>query len=168
MKNLTIIFILCFTFCCCQHKLHEKSELEGDLYYTFLKSGSFYNQPDSVYLGYVELRDSLGIDELKKQNVKIFSRIELLEKQGLLKSPYIYLKTDSDSIFVVYMTPEVYEPITRFTYQQLRNNNQKVRLKLITVQLSDNLRICDKIVSIQKVTGETLQIQKKFKIEEYK
>jgi len=41
-------------------------------------------------------------------------------------------------------------------------------LKLITEQLTDKLQICKKVISIEKIEGETLQKQKKFKIEEYK
>jgi hypothetical protein len=167
MKNLIIILGAIFIVCGCQTKPEEKPNLEGDLYYTWLKLGSFYEQPDSLYQNYTELRDSLGIEELGKQDSAGTSHIELLEKHGLVKSRFIYLKTDSDSTFIVYMTPEEYEPITEYTHQDLIDNKQKIRLKLITERLNDKLKICKKVVSIEKVGGETLQIQKKFKIEEY-
>ena len=168
MKNLIIILSLVLIVCSCQNKPEEKSNLEGDLYYTWLKLGSFYDQPDSLYHNYLDLRDSLGIEELRKQDAIGTSHIQLLEKHDLVKSPFIYIKTDSDSTFIIYMTPKDYKPITEYTYQNLIDNKQKVRLKLITEQLTDKLQICKKVISIEKIEGETLQKQKKFKIEEYK
>ncbi len=168
MKNLIVILGSILIAFGCQTKPEEKPNLEGDLYYTWLKLGSFYQQPDSLYQNYTELRDSLGIEELRKQDSTGTTHIELLEKHGLVKSPFIYLKTDSDSTFIVYMTPEEYEPITEYTHQVLIDNKQKIRLKLITERLTDKLQICKKVVSIKKVAGETLQRQKKFKIEEYR
>jgi hypothetical protein len=168
MKNLIIIAGLILIAFGCQTKPEVKPNLEGDLYYTWLKLGSFYQQPDSLYQNYSQLRDSLGIEELRNQDSTGTFHIELLEKHDLVKNPFIYLKADSDSTFIVYMTQEEYEPITEYTYQDLIDNKQKIRLKLITEQLTDKLQICKKVISIEKIDGETLQKQKKFKIEEYR
>ncbi|GAA3619136.1 hypothetical protein [Flavivirga jejuensis] len=168
MKKLILVLSCFLILIGCQNRAFEKPNLEGDLYYTWLKLGSFYQQPDSLYNGYIALRDSLGIEELRKQDSTRTAHIELLEKHDLVNSPFIYLKTDSDSKFIVYMTTEDYQPITKYTYQDLIDNNQKIKLKLITERLTDKLQICKKVVSIEKVDGETLQTQKKFKIEEYR
>ena len=101
-----------------------------------------------------------------EEGIKIY--IELLEKNDLVKSPYIYLKTDSDSTFIVYMNPKDYQPITEYKYQDLIDEKQKVRLKLITQRLTEKFQICKKVVLIERVDGETFQRQKKFKIEEYR
>lgn len=152
----------------CQNKSEDKPNLEGDLYYTWLKLGSFYQQPDSLYNGYIELRERLGIEELRKQDSTGTSHIELLEKHDLVNSPFIYLKTDSDSTFIVYMNPEDYQPITNFTHQKLIDTKKKIRLKLVTQRLNEKMWICKKVISMEKIDGETLQKQKKFKIEEYR
>ena len=152
----------------CQTKPEELPNLEGDLYYSWLKIGNFYQQPDSLYQNYIELRDSVGIEELRKQDSSGTYYIELLEKNDLVKSPYIYLKTDSDSTFIVYMNPKDYQPITEYKYQDLIDEKQKVRLKLITQRLTEKFQICKKVVLIERVDGETFQRQKKFKIEEYR
>ncbi len=154
--------------CGCQNKPKEKPNLEGDLYYTWLKLGSFYNQPDSLYQNYLDMRDSFGIEELRKQDAIGISHIEILEKQDLIKSPFIYIKTDSDSTFMVYITPEDYRPIIEYTYKNLIDNKQKIRLKLVTDQLTSKLQICKKVIAIEKIDGVTLQKQKKFKIEDYR
>lgn len=156
-----LIFIFGLFFIGCQSSSKEKSNLEGDLYYNWLKFGSFYEQPDGFYQKYIELRDSIGIEELIKQDSMSVSHIELLEKHDLVKSPFIYLKTDSDSTFIVYMTPEDYQPITKYTYKNLIENEQKVRLKLITEKLTSKLQFCKEVISIEKVDGETLQKQTK-------
>ncbi len=152
----------------CQSKIDKTLNLEGDLYYTWLKLGSFYKQPDSLYQNYTKLRDSLGIDQLRKEDSTSTTHIEILEKNGLVKNPFIYLKTDSDSTFIVYMTRKDYEPITEYSYQDLIDKKQKVKLKLETKKLTNKLRLCKKVISIELMEGETLQKQKKFKIEEYR
>ncbi|BDD03872.1 hypothetical protein [Aureibacter tunicatorum] len=168
MKNLIIILGSILIGFGCQIKSKEKPNLEGDLYYTWLKLGSLYGLPERHYQNYIKLRDSLGIEELIKRDSIGKFHIELLEKNDLIQSPFVYIKTDSDSTFIVYMTPEEYEPITKYSYQDLIDSKQKIRLKLITERLNDKLQICKKVISIEKVDGETLQRQKKFKIEEYR
>lgn len=157
--------LIVYTF---QNKAEEKPNIEGDLYYTWLRLGSFYDQPDSLYQNYLDLRDSLGIEVMRKQDSIGTSLFELLEKNGLVKSPFIYLKTDSDSILIVYMTPDEYEPITKYTYQDLIDSKQKIRIKLIAERLTDNLQLCKQVISIEKIKGVTLQKQKKFNVEEYR
>jgi hypothetical protein len=168
MKKLILIVSCILFFFGCQNKVDEKSNLEGDLYYTWLKLGSFYQQPDSYYNRYIELRDSIGIEVLRIQDSVGTAHIELLEKHELLKSPFIYLKTDSDSIIIVYMKPVDYQPITKFTHENLRDTKKKIRLKFITERLTDKLHICKQVISIEQVNGETLQRGKKFKLEEYR
>jgi len=168
MKNFTLIFILILIVVACQNQAKEKPNLEGDLYYTPFSLGSFYGWPDSVYQNYLALRDSVGIEALRKEDTLMISNIELLEKHQLIKSPFIYVKTDTDAVFTVYMTPEDYQPITEFTYQDLIDQQQKVRLKLITEPFIGQFQICKKVISIEKIDGETLQKQKKFKLKDYR
>ncbi|WP_299444180.1 hypothetical protein [uncultured Aquimarina sp.] len=169
MKKLIIFLSSSLMFLGCQKMDNKHQNLEGDLYYkTWLNFASFYGRQDSLYLHYIELRDSLGIEELRKQDSIIIPHIELLEEHKLLKSPFIYLKTDSDSTFIVYMSKKDYEPITKYSYQNLIDSGQKIRLKLVTESLTDKLQICKKVISIEKIGGETLRKQKKLKIEEYR
>jgi hypothetical protein len=169
MKNaIGIIGLVILIFGCQTKDTHDKVDLEGDLYYPWLKLGSFYQRPDSIYQLYQHLRDSLGIAALREQDSTGTAFIELLESNKLIRSPFIYLKTDSGTISIIYMTMEDYKPITKFTYQDLINSAQKIRLRLATESLTDEFHICKKVFSIEVVNGETLEKQKKFKIEEYR
>ena len=168
MKNIILALGSILILLSCQNNSIEKPNLEGDLYYTWLKVGSFYDLPDHYYQDYIKERDSLGVEALRKKDSVGVAHIELLEKHGLLKSPFVYLKTDSDAILVVYMTSEDYQPITKYTYQDLIDNKQKVRLKLVTESLSGHQFICKKVVSIEKVDGETFEEQGKLKIMDYR
>ncbi len=152
----------------CESRPDKTPNLEGDLYYTAFRLGSFYDQPDSLYNHYIKLKDSLGMGQLKKEDPVLMTKIELLEKRELIKSPYIYLKTDSDSTFIVYMSKEDYEPITQYTHQDLIDNHQKIRLKLDTEKLTDKLLLCKSVISIKLVDGETQQRGGKFLIEDYR
>ena len=168
MRYFIIILSTFLILCACQHKVLEQANLEGDLYYTCLKFGSFYGQSDSLYHDYIHLRDSLGIEALREEDASGISDIELLENHDLKKSPFIYIKTDVGAIVTVFMRPQHYEPITEYTYQQLIDRRQKVRLKLSTDTLSPNLHICKKVYAMEIMEGETLQKQRKFKIEDYR
>ena len=168
MKKLLLITCTVWMFSSCQNSPGEQPTLEGDLYYAAMNFGSFYGLPESVYQGYADLRDSVGLEALKKDQSQITRHMASLEKYGLVKSPYIYLKTDADSTFIIYMTPEDYQPITQFTYQDLIENQQKVRLQLITEPLEDNMLRCKKVISIEKMAGETFAKQRQFKIEDYR
>ncbi|WP_108808824.1 hypothetical protein [Aquimarina spinulae] len=168
MKKLIVISSCFLILLGCKTNTNKKSNLEGDLYYTWLKLGSFYGQPDSLYQNYIKLRDSLGIDRLRKEDSTSTAHIELLEKHGLVKSPFIYLKADNDSTFIIYMSKEDYKLITKYTYQDLIDKKKKIRLELEIEKLTNKLKLCKRIISIEQVNGETLQKQKKFKIDEYK
>jgi len=169
MRKILLILSCSIFISGCLTKKPNHTILEGDLYYTWLGLGSFYKQPDSLYKNYIHLRDSIGIAGLRKTDYSIFiDKIELLEKHGLEQSPFIYLKNDLDTKFIVYMSPEDYKPITKHSYQLLKNNHQKVRLKLVTEKLKDNLVLCKEVISIQKIDGETLQRRKKFKLTDYR
>ncbi|MGB0428947.1 MAG: hypothetical protein ACPGLV_00640 [Bacteroidia bacterium] len=157
MKNGLIVLSIMLVLSACKNKSQQTPNLEGDLYYKWLKLGSFYNVPDSFYQKYLEYKDTKGTPY-----------IEILEKHNLVKSPFIYLKTDADSIFIVYMEPDDYEPITEYNYQDLIDDKQKIRLKLKTYRISDKQQVCQKVISIEKINGETLLKEKKFKIEDYK
>lgn len=164
----TIILGILLMVWSCKTATEEKPNLEGDLYYTtWLAFGSFYAK-DTLYQNYLHYKDSIGIEELRKEDPILIPQIELLEKHNLVKSPFIYLKTDKDSTYTIYMTPKDYEPITQYTYQDLIDNKEKIRLQLIIEPLTDKFKICKKVVSIEKIKGETLKQQRKFKIEDYR
>ena len=150
----------------CQSKsTNESPNLEGDLYYTWLKFGSFYNIPDSIFTIYKQLKDSVGVGQLDNLGYTGFA---VLEAHDLLKSPFIYIKSDSDSLFIIYMRPDDYKPFTKFSRAQLLESNKKVRVGLVTERLNEKQMICKSVTSIELVPGETLEEQRKFKVEDYR
>lgn len=168
MKKLLAIIGSFLILLGCQNKEPKYQNLEGDLYYrSWLSFGSFYGRQDSLYTRYVALKDSIGIEELRKQDSELTAHIELLEQHKLTNSPFIYLKTDYDSTFTIYMSKKDYDPITKYSYQNLIDSEEKVRLKMDIEKLTDKLLICKKVISIEKIKGETFGKQRKFKIVEY-
>ncbi len=160
--------IICglFFLMACQSNEKVDETIEGDLYYNWLKLGSFYGQPDSVYQQYEKLMHTA--DSAAYNGTIEVSHIEFLKKHNLLKSPFIYLKTNVDSICLVYMTYQDYKPITTFKYRDLIKTNKKVRLKLIVNKLSPRHFRCKKVEKIEKMDGQTFQKPRKFRIEDYK
>jgi len=170
MSKLKILFfsiLVTFFISCQSNKNNLTPNLEGDLYYTWLKLGSFYGR-DSLFNNYKNFRDTLEISELMDGNPKGIARLEALEKHNLLNSPYIYLKDDLDSVMIVYMSKEDFKPITQFTHKELINDNKKVRIKLNVEHLTDELYLCKKLVSVKLIKGETSQSGRKMKKEDYR
>lgn len=136
--------------------------IEGDLCFTWLKLGSYYGKPDSFYDHFIKNKDSIiASDDYFKNELKT------LDSLNLLKSPFIYLMTDSGAMITVYMNHDDYKPITKISYQDLIENEEKVRIKLKADSLYNKMYLCTKVVSIEKIEGETKYRQTKFKIGDY-
>jgi hypothetical protein len=75
--------------------------------------------------------------------------------------------TDSGAMITVYMNHDDYKPITKISYQDLIENEEKVRIKLKADSLYNKMYLCTKVVSIEKIEGETKYRQTKFKIGDY-
>ena len=144
----------------------DANVLEGDLYYSFLKIGSFYGVPrafaDSVK-GYL---DTATIEHANN-NRDIISQYAILKKENLLYSPFIYVKLNNDSVIVLYMNKKDYSNITRYRYKKLKAEHQKVHLRFSAKQLGPAMFACQLLIAADLTAGQTQQIQHKFKIEDY-
>jgi len=163
-----IVAVSLFVIGCNSSNKEQGTLLEGDLHFRWLKLGSFYNTPDSIYQYFTSWKDTVNIQTLTKNDSVFLAHYSLLEEAGLLHSPYIYLQPDSGKNVIVYFSEEDYQEFTKFTYQDLISTKQKVRIKLLVDSINDKLRRCTKVVSIDVVEGQTLQRVKKFKIEDYR
>jgi len=74
-----------------------RDTLTGDLYFSFLDWGAFYNQPDSVIKKFETYFDKFGAGRLIKQ-------YRLLKHKNLLYRPFVYLKVQKDSVITVFMS----------------------------------------------------------------
>ena len=164
---LYLIIALAIFFTCTTVKQDHKL-IEGDLYYSWLRLGSFYDQPDSLIeraKKFMDTVDRKTLDSTDRQYLKMY---ETLEKLNLLYKPYIDLKLDDASIIKIYFSNDEYKRIKGFNRQELLNTKTKIRIKTEIRDLGNGMALCTKLISADKVVGETLQNNKKLKINDYR
>lgn len=167
MKGLFIAIIIIAFFIGCKPE-SQSTKITGDLYYTWLKLGSFYGQPDSMLTQYLQLKDSIGYEGLMKEDSIGTKYIRVLEENNLLTSPFIYLRTDEGKTILLYLDKDDYKKFIKFNYQDLIDKKQKVRIVAEADSLWNKMFLCKSLISVRLIEGKTLQQQKKFKIEEYR
>lgn len=163
----TILFSVIILFTSCKSHKQNNKLIEGDLYYSWLRIGSFYNQPDSIIEKVKVYADTVNRKLLDSNDLRFLKMYEMLKVQNLLYSPYIELKLDDDSILKIYFTNNDYEKIKIYRRQELIDTKKKIRIKAEVKDLGTGMALSKDLISINKVDGETLQINKKFKIEDY-
>jgi hypothetical protein len=162
-RYIQIILIL---FCGCDNQ--PKAEiLTGDLYFSFFRPGSFYNQPDSLVKTFQTYFDTLTIENAGTGDKILLTQYNILKEKDLLYQPFIYLKTDLDSVVTLYLNPLNYEKIKVHKRQKLQDEKKKVRIEASVTSIDNGLFYCTELKHVDIVDGETLQRQKKWKIEDY-
>lgn len=142
--------------------------LTGDLYFAVFRLGNYYNLPDTLINYYENVFDTMNIDKANKYDKQLLTDYKLLKERDLLYKPYIYIRTDLDSIVNLYLDTVDYNKIKIHKRQVLQDENKKVRIEASVKKISDRLYYCSKLRYIKLVQGETLLKQKKFLIEDYK
>jgi hypothetical protein len=159
-------FIL-LSYLSCKQDNQETRQIEGDLYFDWLGIGSFYNEPDSIIERVKLYADTVDSKMLDPSDLKILKMYETLQKADLLYQPFIDLKLDNYSIIKVYFTNDDYEKIKINKRKDLLNAKMKIRIRMEVKDLGYGMVLDKKLLSLQKVPGQTSQINPKMKIEDY-
>ena len=169
VRSLNTSFITATLICvinCCSGK-HPYKKIEGDLYFSRLRIGSFYHQPDSIIQKVKIYADTVNRKLSDASDLRTLAMYEILKKENLLYRPFIDLKLDNDSIVKIYLTPREYDQIRIFHRQDLLDTKKKIRINLEVRELGYGMDLSTKIISVNKMDGQTLQVNKKFRIEDY-
>ena len=163
--NLSLLFMLSsfLVFGCTK----DYQTIEGDLYFSPLRFGSFYNQPDSLvckFISYVDSVDQLNADEDVR---KILTMYKVLKSENLQYNPFADIRLDNDSVIRLYLEKSEYDRIRIHRRKELQMSKKKIRLKVQGKDLGNGMVICKNLISIYKIDGVTLQVQKKYKIDDY-
>jgi hypothetical protein len=164
---LVSVFIL-FINSNCKSGHQENGQIEGDLYFDWLRIGSFYNEPDSVITQFKLYADTANRKNLDSSSFKILTMYEILKKENLLYRPFIDLRLDNDSVVKIYFANNDYERIKVYKRQNLLDTKKKIRLKMTVRNLGLGMALCTKLISVNKVDGQTYQVNPKLKIEDYR
>ena len=162
-----VLVVILFNHLNCKSDNQESKQIEGDLYYAWLRFGSFYNEPDSIIEQVKLYTDTVNSKNLDSADLKALKMYKVLEKENLLYQPFIDFRLDNDSIIKVYFTNNDYEKIKIYKRQDLLNAKMKIRIRLEVKDLGYGMVLDRKIISLQQVPGQTLQINRKMKIEDY-
>jgi len=162
-RLLSIILILIFG---CENQPRTDT-VTGDLYFSFFTVGSYYNQPDSVIRQFETHFDTLTIEKANPRDKKLLNQYRTLKEKNLLYQPFVYLKTDLDSVVTLYLDTLDYDRIKVHKRQKLQDENKKIRIEASVTMIGSALFYCEKLKRVDIVDGVTLQREKKFKIEDY-
>jgi len=163
-----IIIVLLAGLTNCNPDNRPIKRIEGDLYYSFFGIGNFYNQPDSFIEKAQLYMDTVNRQLLDSADLFYLKKFELLKKEKLLYTPFIDLKLDNDSIVTIYLPKNEYKKITIFNRQNLIDTKKKVRLILDVHDLGLSMALATKIISANKIDGQILQYDRKFRIDDYR
>jgi len=141
--------------------------LTGDLYFSFFRLGNYYNQPDSVVNQSKLYFDTVTIEKLNTGEKRLLRQYRILKQKNLLYRPFIYLRVKDDSVVTLYLDTLDYDQIKIYRRQKLQDDNKKVKIEATVTMIDSGLYNCEKLIRVDLVDGETLQRQKKFKIEDY-
>jgi hypothetical protein len=168
--RLSIIMLVAITGICfanCGIKNGQTKKLEGDLYYSYLRFGNFYNQPDSIVQKVKMYFDTVNHKELDSSAQLYAMRYDLQKKMDLLYKPFIELQLDNYSITTIFLSHDDYEKIKKFKRQDLLDTKKKVRINIEVNDLGLGMAIGTKIILAEKVDGQMHAFSKKFLIEDY-
>lgn len=82
--------------------------------------------------------------------------------------PFIDLKLDNDATVKIYFTTDDYEKIKIYKRQDLLDTKKKIRIKTEVRDLGFGMALSTKFLSVTKIDGQTFQISRKLKIEDYR
>jgi hypothetical protein len=159
---LAILLVVIFSAC------NKTKIIEGDLFYSIFRYGSFYDQPDSVIRQVKNWADSVQKKNLDSLGIEFLTKYEILKNENILYYPYIEILLDNGSVSRLYFTKEDYSPIKEFNYKDLITTSTKVRIKVLVKDLGYSMNLCKKVYWIKKVEGETFNKEKKFSITDYR
>ena len=152
MKNITLTLIITISILSCSK---SEKEFKGDLYFQLIDIESFYRADDEALEKFEKSVDSIRWSKTaRKDELEIIRIFDILKANDLLKSPWIYLKTDSD-IKKFYVSKQEYEKLKKFDRNKLITDNKKVELKIKATELDSGIYYSDKISEIKLIDGKT-------------
>jgi hypothetical protein len=164
MKKLFLLLLLNISIHSCAQKTEN---ITGDLYFGFLRYGSFYKQPKKIIKSVESLSTTTKRDTLDKTQQNILRIYEDLKREKLLYAPFIEMIFPNDSVVRVYFKKAEYRKIKENKIDDLQEKKEKVTLNLEVKQIGKDLYYCKKMVSMNRIKGQTLPRQTKFKLEDY-
>jgi hypothetical protein len=148
---------------------HETaSVLKGDLYFNWIRLGSFYNIPDSGIMKFETMMDTLRVDKLGEDDKLFVETYKKLIKGNLIYKPFVDLMIKKDSVVKLYLDSADYDRIKTYKWQRLHDEKKKVIIEATVKEISKGFFYCTSLKSVELTDGETFpRNQRKLKIDDY-
>ena len=111
--------------------------------------------------------DTLDLEKADKETIQLIDTYKKIKEEKLIYKPFVDILVSSDSIVKLYLDSADYDQIKIYKRRQLQTDNKKIRIKANVRQFDKGYFYCKELLSVDMVDGETLQRQKKLKIEDY-
>jgi len=166
VKKISFALFALITVCSLQCK-QQGERMNGDLYFSFFRVGSFYNQPKYIIDSFERYADTANIQTAGTDDKKLLAAYAILKREGLLYSPFVNIKLAGDTIITLYMSAADYADIKKIHYKQLMAEHKKIYLQFSAKPLGDNMFACTALYSVSQLPGDTYLQSKKLLIEDY-
>jgi hypothetical protein len=111
--------------------------------------------------------DTVHRAKIDSSDRRFISMYDKLRQENLLFSAFIELILNDSSKIYLYLDSTDYHKIKIYKRKNLIKSGQKIRIKVEGKDLGNGMFLCQKLISIEKINGQTYQIRSKFKIEDY-
>ncbi len=151
--NYLRLFRLLFIFLLVSCSKNSKQIVKAELTFPSISFASAYGANDVEYKKLVQEIDSTlkNIGDENNEKVKLYKYFSKLKNHNLLRSPYIFLHFDEDSIMTVYLSESQYKKVKHLKHIDLYKENKKVVLKLEVEKRDNNIFYSNNIINISKV-----------------
>ena len=165
MRYITLTVIILLFWSC---ETSEKNNLlTGDLYFSFFRLGSYYNISDSVITKFESYMDTLNLENADNEDIELINTYKKLKEEKLIYKPFIDVLVKKDSVVKLYLDSMDYDRIKIYKRQKLQEDNKKVRIEATIRKIGKGFYYCKDLLKVELIDGETLNRQKKLKIEDY-
>ncbi|QHI37383.1 hypothetical protein IMCC3317_27620 [Kordia antarctica] len=130
--------------------------IEADLTFMSITFSSLYGATDERYKSLVrEIDSTLQNFDKEDGNVKLCRQFKKLQKHSLLRSPFIFLNIEKDSVITVYVSESAYEKVKHFKHADLYKEKKKVIVQLDIVEKEKGIFYAARIIEANKVDGRS-------------
>lgn len=149
----TILLLYIFKFVSCNKANTQK--IKADLTFRSISFASAYGANEYEYNVLIKTMDSVLKDKINNriEEVKRYEKFLKLKSHNLLRSPYIFLHLDKNSVITVYLSDKEYEKIKHIKHSDLLKENKKIVLELEIEKKDNTTYYSKKIIKINKVIG---------------
>ena len=155
IKNFLPLIILSTLLISCQEKSNDV--ITADLTFKSVSFANAWKANDEEFKTFSqELDKSLkNPEKLSENELAIYTHYDKLRKLNLLRSPYIFLNIEKDSVITVFLPVKEYEKVKHLNQIDLYKEGKKAVLELELKEKDSNIFYSNSIINVTKVNGKS-------------